>query len=268
VATSDPLPKTALITGASSGIGLEFARLFAQDGYHLVLVARNREALGALADELHSQHGVEVRVAPKDLSHPSAPAELYQELHESGIALDVLVNNAGFGGSGPFLQTDWSTEEEMMQVNIVSLVHLSKLFLPQIVARKGKLLNVGSVAGFLPGPYTSIYYASKAFVLHFTEALAEELNGTGATVTCLCPGPVQTNFQKRAHTGGSSRANKGLSVDVREVARQGYLGMKEGQRIVIPGWKNRLLTNLIRAVPRNTVTKMVGRMYAAKRAGN
>ena len=268
VTTSAPLPKAALITGASSGIGLELARLFANDGYHLVLVARNRETLAAVADELRAQHGVEVRVAPKDLSLPSAPAELYQELQESGIALDVLVNNAGFGGSGPFLKTDWNTEAEMMQVNIVSLVHLSKLFLPQIVARRGKLLNVGSVAGFLPGPYTSIYYASKAFVLHFTEALAEELSGTGATVTCLCPGPVQTNFQKRAHSGGSSRANQRLNMDVREVARLGYEGLKEGERIVIPGWKNRLLTNLVRALPRNTVTKMVGRTYAAKRSGN
>ena len=268
MSTSNSVPKTALVTGASSGIGLELARLFARDGYHLVLVARNRDALCDLAEELHSHYGVEVRVAPKDLSHPSAPVELYQELQEAGIALDVLVNNAGFGGSGPFIQTGWNNEAEMMQVNIIALVHLTKLFLPQIVARKGKLLNVGSVAGFLPGPYTSIYYASKAFVLHFTEALAEELSGTGATVTCLCPGPVQTNFQKRAHTGGSSRANQGLYMDVREVARLGYEAMKEGKRVVIPGWKNRLLTNVLRLVPRDTVTKMVGRAYAAKKSGN
>jgi len=264
VSTSNPLPRTALITGASSGIGLELARLFARDGYHLVLVARNRGALRDLADELHSLNGIEVRVVPKDLSHPSAPVELHQELQEAGIALDALVNNAGFGGSGPFLETDWNHEAEMIQVNIVALVHLTKLFLPQIRARRGKLLNVGSVAGFLPGPYTAIYYASKAFVLHFTEALAEELSGTGMTVTCLCPGPVQTNFQKRAHVGGSSRANQRLYMDVREVARLGYEAMNEGKRIVIPGWKNRLLTNVLRLVPRNTVTRMVGRTYAAR----
>ena len=265
---SDPLPRTALITGASSGIGLELARLFASDGYHLVLVARNLAALRDLGADLHSRFGVEVRVVPKDLSHLSAPVELYQELQEAGIALDVLVNNAGFGGSGPFLQTDWNNEAEMMQVNMVALVHLTKLFLPQIRARVGKLLNVGSVAGFVPGPFTAIYYASKAFVLHFTEALAEELSGTGTTVTCLCPGPVQTNFQKRAHVGGSSRANQRLFMDVREVARLGYEGMKAGKRVVIPGWKNRLLTNVLRLVPRNTVTKMVGRTYAAARNGN
>jgi hypothetical protein len=262
---SDPVPRTALITGASSGIGLELARLFAGDGYRLVVVARNRGALRELADELYSRHRVEVRVVPKDLSHPSAPVELYQELQEAGVGVDVLVNNAGFGGSGPFLQTDWNHEAEMLQVNIVAVVHLSKLFLPQICAQKGKLLNVGSVAGFLPGPYTAIYYASKAFVLHFTEALAEELRGTGATVTCLCPGPVETNFQKRAHGGGSSRANQRLSMDVCEVARLGYEGMKAGKRVVIPGWKNRLLTNVLRAVPRDTVTRMVGRMYTAKK---
>jgi len=264
VSTTATAAKTALITGASSGIGLELARLFAADGYRLVVVARNRAALRAVADELQSRFGVEVRVVPKDLSHPSAPVELYQELQEAGIAVDVLVNNAGFGGSGPFVQTDWNTEAEMIQVNIVAVAHLSKLFLPQIVTRRGKLLNVASVAGFLPGPYTAIYYASKAFVLHFTEALAEELSGTGTTVTCLCPGPVETNFQKRAHTGGSSRANARLGMDVREVARLGYEGMKKGKRVAVPGWKSRMLTNLLRLVPRDTVTKMVGRMYAAK----
>ncbi len=267
---SNPFPaaKTVLITGASSGIGLELAHLFAADGYRLVLVARNRGALHELGDELQSRYSVEVRISPKDLAHPAAPVELYQELQEASIVLDVLVNNAGFGGSGPFLQTEWHNEAEMIQVNIVAVTHLTKLFLPQIRARQGKILNVGSVAAFLPGPYTSIYYASKAFVLHFTEALAEELGGTGTTVTCLCPGPVQTNFQKRAHTGGASRANGPLFVDVREVARAGYEGMKQGTRVVIPGWKNRLLTELLRLVPRSTVTRMVGRMYQNKKASH
>lgn len=260
--------RTVLITGASSGIGLELAHRFAADGYRLVLVARNRGALRELGDELQSRHGVEVRISPKDLAHPAAPSELYQELQEAGIVLDVLVNNAGFGGSGPFLQTDWQHEAEMIQVNIVAVAHLTKLFLPQIRARRGQLLNVGSVAAFLPGPYTAVYYASKAFVLHFTEALAEELSGSGATVTCLCPGPVETNFQKRAHTGGASRANGPLYVDVREVARAGYEGMKQGKRLVIPGWKNRLLVEMLRLAPRNTVTTMVGRMYQSKKGGN
>jgi uncharacterized protein len=252
---------TVLITGASSGIGRELAHLFASDRYRLVLVARNRSALHQLSDDLRSRYGVEARVSPSDLAHPSAPSDLYQELQEAGIVLDVLVNNAGFGGSGPFAETDWNNEAEMIQVNIVAVTHLTKLFLPQICSRRGKLLNVASVAAFLPGPYTAIYYASKAFVLHFTEALAEELSGSGVTVTCLCPGPVETNFHKRAHVGGSSRAYGPLFMDVREVARAGYEGMKQGKRVVIPGWKNRLLTEMLRLVPRNTVTRMVGRMY-------
>jgi len=267
VSAENHVPRTVLITGASSGIGLELARLFAHDGYRLVLVARSRGALRAAADELHSRFGVEIRVVPKDLSHPAAPVELYQELQEAGVGVDVLVNNAGFGGSGPFVQTDWNVEAEMIQVNVVAVAHLTKLFLPQILARKGKLLNVGSVAGFLPGPYTAIYYASKAFILSFTEAMAEELRGTGATVTCFCPGPVATNFQKRAHTGGSSRANQRLVMDVREVALSGYEGMKQGKRMVMPGWKNRLMTTALRLVPRETVAKIVGRSFASRQNG-
>jgi uncharacterized protein len=257
--------KTAFITGASSGIGLELTRLFAADGYRLVLVARNRAALQQIGEQLQSQHGIEVRISPKDLAHPASPTELYQELQEAGIAVDVLVNNAGFGGSGPFLETDWQHEAEMIQVNIVALTHLTKLFLPQIVERRGKVMNVGSVAAFLPGPFTAIYYASKAFVLHFSEALAEELSDSGVTVTCLSPGPVETGFQKRAHSGGSSRANAPLYMDVQEVARAGYEGMKAGKRIVIPGWKNRLLTEALRLVPRGTVARVVGRMYKSKK---
>ena len=259
--------RTALITGSSSGIGLELARLFAADRYNLVLVARGRAALQQLGEELQAQHGVAVRISPKDLAHPASPGELLLELQEAGIAIDVLVNNAGFGGSGPFVQTDWHHEAEMIQVNIVALTHLTKLFLPQIVARKGKVMNVGSVAAFLPGPYTAIYYASKAYVLHFSEALAEELVGSGVIVSCLSPGPVETGFQKRAHSGGSSRANAALYLDVKDVARAGYEGLNQGKRIVIPGWKNRALTELLRLVPRNTVTKAVGRMYKSKKPG-
>ena len=257
--------KTALITGASSGIGLELARLFARDGYRLVLVARNRGVLRALGDELQAKHGIEVRVSPKDLAHPASPVELYQELQEAGFVLDVLVNNAGFGGAGSFLKTDWNKEAEMVQVNIVALTHLTKLFLPQIRAREGKILNVASVAGFLPGPYMSIYYASKAFVLSFSEALAEELRGTGTTVTCLCPGPVATGFQERAGTGDAGMMRSPLVVDVQTVARAGYEGMKQGKRIVIPGWKNRMAVESLRVSPRSTVTKMVSRMHGKKK---
>jgi short-subunit dehydrogenase len=257
-------PKTALITGASSGIGLELAHLFAQDGYRLVLVARNRGALRQLGDDLQSRYGITVRIAPKDLAHPASPDELYHELQESGVMLDVLVNNAGFGASGAFQQTKWTDESEMIQVNITALTHLTKLFLPQIRAREGKLLNVASVAAFLPGPFMSVYYASKAYVLSFSEALAEEMIGTGVTVTCLCPGPVKTNFQKRAYVQGTKMVNSPLMVDVREVARIGYEGMKQGRRIVIPGWKTRILVEGVRLAPRNLLTKVVRKLQQKK----
>ncbi len=258
-------PHTALITGASSGIGLELAHLFARDGYRLVLVARNRGALRELGDELQSRYSIPVRISPKDLAHPASPGELYQELQEAGLVLDVLVNNAGFGGSGAFLKTDWNDEAEMIQVNITALTHLTKLFLPQIHAREGKLLNVASVAAFLPGPFMAIYYASKAYVLSFSEAIAEELSGTGATVTCLCPGPVATNFQKRAHTDTSTMMRSPLLMDVREVARAGYEGMKAGKRLVIPGWKNRAAVEMLRLSPRGTTVKMVSKMHTGKK---
>jgi short-subunit dehydrogenase len=266
VSASNPFlaPRTALITGASSGIGLELAHLFAHDGYRLVLVARNRGALHELADELQSRYNATIRISPKDLAHPASPVELYQELQEAGVVLDVLVNNAGFGGSGAFTNTDWNNEAEMIQVNIVALTHLTKLFLPQIQAREGKLLNVASTAGFQPGPFMTVYYASKAYVLHFTEALAEELSGTGTTVTCLCPGPVKTNFQQRAHLGKTRMATSQLLVDVREVARIGYEGMKQGKRLVIPGWKNRLIVEMLRISPRKMVTKAVSRLQVDK----
>ncbi len=256
-----------MITGASSGIGLELAHLFAHDGYRLVLVARSRGILRELGDELQSRYSIQVRISPKDLAHPASPGELFQELQEAGIVLDVLVNNAGFGGTGAFLSSDWNNEAEMIQVNIAALTHLTKLFLPQIRAREGKLLNVASVAAFLPGPFMSVYYASKAFVLSFTEALAEELSGTGTTVTCLCPGPVVTNFQKRANSGDSSLFKSPLLLDVREVARAGYEGMKQGKRIVIPGWKNRALIEGLRASPRSMVTKIVSRMNEKRKRG-
>ncbi len=250
-------PRTALITGASSGIGLELAHLFARDGYRLVLAARNRSVLRELGDELQSRHSIQVRISPKDLAHPASPGELYQELQEAGIVLDVLVNNAGFGGTGSFLNSDWDNEAEMIHVNITALTHLTKLFLPQIRAREGKVMNVASVAAFLPGPFMSVYYASKAYVLSFSEALAEELSGTGTTVTCLCPGPVMTKFQERAGTSTTGLARGPLLLDVRDVALAGYEGMKQGKRIVIPGWKNAALVQGLRASPRSMVTKIV-----------
>src|SRR5271167_2100701 len=228
VSASNPFyaPRTALITGASSGIGLELAHLFARDGYRLVLVARNRGALRALGDDLQSRYHIPVRISPKDLAHPASPSELRSELQEAGIVLDVLVNNAGFGVGGAFLDTDWNSEAEMMQVNMVALTHLTKLFLPQIRAREGKVLNVASVAAFLPGPFMAIYYASKAYVLSFTEALGEELVGTGVTATALCPGAVPSGFQDAAGLAEDAPLFHSPAVKSSEfVAQAAYDGM-------------------------------------------
>ena len=266
MSTSNPFysPKTALITGASSGIGLELAHLFARDGYRLVLLARNRNILRQIGDDLQARYSVTVRIAPKDLAHPAAPAELYQELQEAGVVLDVLVNNAGFGLSGSFQTTDWNIEAEMLQVNMVAATHLTKLFLPQIRAREGKIMNVASTAAFQPGPFMSVYYASKAYLLSFSEALAEELEGSGVTVTCLCPGPVKTNFQRRAYLQGTAMVDSPLLIDVREVARLGYEGTMRGKRLVIPGWKNRVGVELLRISPRTVVTKVVRKLQEKK----
>ena len=233
-------PRTALITGASSGIGLELAHLFARDGYRLVLVARNRGALRELGDELQSRYCVEVRISPKDLAHPASPGELYQELQEAGIVLDVLVNNAGFGGGGPFLDTDWNNEAEMIQVNIVALTHLTKLFLPQIRAREGKVMNVASMAAFLPGPFMSVYYASKALRAELHRGACRGVGRHRSDRDVPVPGAGGDKFSEaRSNRRTPSLRNGPLLVDVREVARVGYEGMKQGKRVVIPGWKNR-----------------------------
>jgi short-subunit dehydrogenase len=187
-----PSGKCALITGASSGIGRELATLFARDGYDLTLVARDRAMLARIGDELTRVHGVAVDVIAQDLSHPNAAAEVYRELKRRSIKIDVLVNNAGFGTYGPFVDSDAATESEMLQLNIVALTKLTRLFLEDMLAkREGRILNVASTAAFQPGPLMAVYYASKAYVLSFSEALANELRDSGVTVSTLCPGPTQ-----------------------------------------------------------------------------
>jgi short-subunit dehydrogenase len=252
VSASNPFiaSKTTLITGASSGIGRELAHVFARDGYRLVLVSRNRGALRELGDDLQSRYGITVRVSPKDLAHPASPIELYQELQEAGIVLDVLVNNAGFGGGGAFLDTDWNSEAEMMQVNMVALTHLTKLFLPQIRAREGKVLNVASTAAFQPGPFMAVYYASKAYVISFSQALAEELRGTGITVTCFCPGATATGFAVRAGSHEALLFKLPVS-NASTMARAGFRGMLAGKDVVIP-WppSNWLVAVSARLLPR------------------
>lgn len=250
---------TALVTGASSGIGLELARLFARDHHGLILVARREAELARVAEELRSLGSPAVWIVVQDLSRPSAAAEIHEAVVREGVSVDVLVNNAGFGAAGPFLATDLQSEMEMMQVNMVSLVHLTKLFLPEMVTRKrGRILNVASTASFQPGPLMAVYYATKAFVLSFSEALAEELRQTGVTVTALCPGPTRTEFQRRAGLEKSRLVSGFLAIqDAAAVASVGYRSMLRGRRIVVPGVMNWLLAESVRFTPRRLVTTLV-----------
>lgn len=245
----------ALITGASEGLGREFAGLFAHGGFPLILVARNRNRLDQLAAELSAKHAVDIKLISKDLSARAAPEELRREIEDLGIPVEILVNNAGFGIHGPFHETDWESTEDMLTVNIAALTRLTRLFLPNMVRKgRGKILLVASTAAFQPGPLMACYFASKAYVLHFTEALAEELSGTGVTVTAFCPGPTSTQFQKRS--GTESIRENSFSMNAASAARAAYLGLMDHKRLVVPGLTNKLLAFLVRLAPRRTVLKV------------
>lgn len=232
--------QTALITGASSGIGYEFALLCARQGCDVVLVARNRAALNVLAERCRQEHGVNAEVCVKDLSLPTAPAELFEELQRRQIAVDVLINDAGFAMQGPFAEGDVASLLDMLQVNIVALTHLTRLLLPGMVERgRGRILNMASIGSFMPGPLMAAYFASKAYVLSLSEALANELHGTGVTVTALCAGPTRTKFAHRARLT-ESRAFRGSLLEAAEVAREGFAAMMKGRRVLISGRKLRL----------------------------
>jgi len=253
------MSKTALITGASSGIGYELALLFAREQYDCILVARSGEKLKELADQLERDHRVKTLVLPKDLAKASAVDEIFEEVTAASIDLDVLVNNAGFGVYGLFAETDASAELEMLQVNVTALTSLTKLFLPGMLKRgHGRILNVASTAGFAIGPLMAVYYASKAYVLSFSEALANELEGTGVTVTTLCPGPTRTGFQQRGAMG-DSRLFRGQIADARSVALAGYRGLMAGKPLVIPGFRNKLIPLVVRLSPRSVMARVVRR---------
>jgi short-subunit dehydrogenase len=251
------LNNTVLITGASSGIGLEFASLFAKDGYHIVLTARNEDKLQEIADKLKTEHGVNITILAKDLSNPNGAEELTSELVANGIEVDVLINNAGFGAYGPFNESSWQEEKDMIQVNIMALTTLTKQLLPGMIKRNsGKILNVASTAAFQPGPLMAVYYATKAYVLSFSEAINYELRNTNVRVTALCPGATETNFEKRASLE-SSRLFQSGAMDAKEVALTGYKALMENKPLSIPGFKNKALANLVRFLPRKTVLKIV-----------
>jgi hypothetical protein len=242
--------KTALITGASVGIGRDLAELFARDGHHLILTARNESQLNEVAKKLSDQYHVNAQVIAQDLSTPDAPQRIFDQLQSKPI--DYLINNAGFGTHGPFAESDLQSQLSMLQVNIVSLTHLTRLFLPQMLTRKtGRILNVASLAAYLPGPFMAVYYATKAYVLSFSEALSSELSGTGITVTALCPGATKTEFQKRAGIGEAAHL-KGNATTSTEVAQLGYTAMMRGQPTIITGLANNLSAFALRFLPRTT----------------
>ena len=254
------MSKTALITGASGGIGYELALHFARDRFDCILVARSRDKLDELAARLESEFRVKTLVVARDLSKPTAVDEIYEEVSAASMSIDLLVNNAGFPVYGRFVDTDWQTELDMLQVNVVALTALTKLFVRGMVERRnGRILNLASTAAFVPGPLMAVYYASKAYVLSFSQALANELQGTGVTVTALAPGPTRTGFQKRG-VMEDSRLVRGQIADAKSVATAGYRGMMRGKTIVIPGFSNKLIPWVARVSPRGTVTRVVRRM--------
>jgi len=247
----------ALITGASTGIGYELARLFAADHFNVALVARDEARLRALAGKLEAEHGVATKILAKDLSSSTAPAELFESLR--GVTVSALVNNAGFGWQGPFVEGELSLSMDMLAVNVDALVQLTHLFAgPMAARRQGRILNVASTAAFQPGPFTAMYYASKAFVFSFSVALEEELRGTGVTVTTFCPGFTRTEFHERARMTRASKWFRMMPADT--VARIGYYGMMRGKGIVVPGLMNKLTSGIGRRLPVGFTAKIVRRI--------
>ena len=246
---------TALITGASGGIGEELAKLCAAHKFDLVLVARSEEKLRKVASDLSSKHGIRAVILPTDLADPAAPARLCQELTVQGIDIDVLINNAGFGLQGAFAEIGVPEMTAMLKVNIAALTLLTRLLLPPMIRRgRGRVLNVASTAAYVPGPFMAEYYASKAYVLSLTEALASELQGTGVTATALCPGPTTTGFAEAAGVARAKLFEAAMRAD--EVAKQGFEGMLQGKTVVIPGARNRWMARLTGLVPRSMLAKI------------
>jgi hypothetical protein len=244
----------AVVTGASTGIGRAFAALFAADGWTPILVARNEERLSAVAEALRGEHGTEAQVVALDLGVPDAAQRLFDEVRARGIEVEALVNNAGFGTFGKFAETSLAEETAEINLNILTLTQLTKLFLQPMLARKsGKICNVASTAAFQPGPMMAVYCATKAYVLSFSEAVSNEVAGTGVSITCFCPGATETSFQERANMHESALVKNRKMPDALTVAAAGYAAMMAGKRLEIPGAVNRFGSFLPRVIPRAVV---------------
>lgn len=254
------MENTALITGASGGLGLEFAKILAQKNYDLVLVARNEGRLYALKNEFETKYGITVYVCAADLSVKDAALDVFNFTLEHELDIDVLINNAGFGDAGSFAERDWQKQYEMIQVNITALMQLTHCFLKPMIKRgRGKILNLSSVAAFSAGPDMSVYYASKAFVLSFSESIAEEVKGTGVTVTALCPGPTATGFEKSASMGSGSAMFK-KAASAADVAADGIKAMEHGSVLCYQGLFTKFMNIGSRLLPRSLTRKFAKRM--------
>ncbi len=255
------MASTALVTGSSSGIGYQLAKLFARDGHNVVLVARSEGSLQRVAAELRGSYGVTVSIVAKDLSQSNSPDELYAELKNQSITVDFLVNNAGYGIYGAFGQSELGADLNVLQLNVVSLTHLTRLYLKDMLERgAGKILNLSSTAAFEPGPFMAIYYATKAYVQSFSEAIADEVRGSGVTVTALCPGPTQTGFQKKAAVEDIKLVS-GPIMDAATVAKVGYRAMMQGRPVVIAGLRNQIMALGAKFGPRSVVIGVVRRLH-------
>ena len=253
--------KVALITGASSGIGKELAHIHAEKGGDIVIVARSKDKLEQLKTELESKHGVQVKIIAKDLGKPEAPKEIYDWIKKEGIQIEYLINNAGFGGRGKFHERDWESDLAMINLNITALTALTRFFLPDFVARNGgKILNVSSTASYMPGPLQAVYYATKAYVTFFSNAIAEELHDTNITVTNLMPGATETEFAAVSGMDKTSLFNN--TVSARSVAEDGYNGMIKGKLDVVSGLKPalKIMTVLLPFMPKRMKLKQVRQM--------
>ena len=253
--------KTALITGASNGIGLELARVHASKGGNLVLVGRNKSKLDELKAELEKQYSVSVYIIGKDLSLPNSAQEVYDETIKQNIQVDYLINNAGFGDFGMFYETDWNKELQMINLNITTLTQFTKLYLKDMVKRQsGKIMNVASTAAFQSGPTMAVYYATKAYVLSFSEAIDNEVNDKGVTVTALCPGATESGFQAAASMEESNLVKGKKLPTSSEVAEYGYSAMMKGKTVAIHGFMNFLMASSVRFTPRALVVKVTRKL--------
>ena len=255
--------QSALVTGASMGIGVDLAECLARDGYDLILTARSEAALNAVAGRLSAAHGVKAAVFAVDLGEQGGGTRLAQAVKAAALKVDVLVNNAGFGKAGAFAGSDIEPQLGMIDLNVRALVELTHIYWPGMLERnRGGVLNVASMAAFVPGPLMAVYYASKAFVLSLSEALWEEARGTNVHVSCLCPGATKSKFRERAGTGSTRLGHTAVVMDSMPVAEAGYAGFRSNQRVVITGKGNHRTARMVPFLPRTMVLKMVRSMQS------